>query len=94
MIASSPAKEQGPLAEGGAAESGTGPTCKAEGGGRGGMFFILRSFLKRRKGLLSYLGAQRETHIKDGDGLLIIIIKKLYMCMYIYIHAELKDRWI
>ena len=50
------------------------------------MFFILRSFLKRRKGLLSYLGVQRETHTKDGDGLLIIIIKKtISIHVYIYI---------
>ena len=52
--------------------------------------------LKSQKRLLFYLGIQRKTHTKDGDGLLIIIIKKIYIHLYICgcIHAEIKDQRI
>lgn len=37
--------------------------------------------------LLSCAGIWKETHTKDGDGLLIIIIKKyIYIYMYIYMY--------
>ena len=52
--------------------------------------------LKSQKRLLFYLGIQRKTHTKDGDGLLIIIIKNIYIHLYICgcIYAEIKDERI